>query len=96
MRAKGADVDFAKLLSSEPDRGVTNIRNVDSTHWRPWLGLEHRCLVPFTSFSEFGKRHGGNVWFEAMFCSKAFTRRLSLGRGRVDRRSCPSAPTLGF
>jgi putative SOS response-associated peptidase YedK len=25
--------------------------------------VEHRCLVPFTSFSEFNKAAGGNVWF---------------------------------
>jgi putative SOS response-associated peptidase YedK len=34
------------------DRGVTNIRNVDSAYWRAWLKPEHRCLVPVTSFSE--------------------------------------------
>lgn len=32
---------------------VTNIRNLGSGHWRRWFGLEHRCLVPFTSFSEY-------------------------------------------
>ena len=31
---------------------ITNIRNTASRHWQPWLGPEHRCLVPFTSFSE--------------------------------------------
>jgi putative SOS response-associated peptidase YedK len=34
------------------DRGVANIRNVDSPHWRSWLRPEFRCLVPATSFSE--------------------------------------------
>ena len=34
------------------DRGVTNIRNVDSPHWRAWLGPAYRCLVPATSFCE--------------------------------------------
>ena len=34
------------------DPGVTNIRNTGSPHWRRWLGVEHRCLVPFTAFSE--------------------------------------------
>jgi putative SOS response-associated peptidase YedK len=34
------------------DPGVTNIRNVSSSHWRRWLGLESRCLVPMNSFSE--------------------------------------------
>lgn len=31
----------------------TNIRNVGSPHWRPWLDREHRCLVPATAFSEY-------------------------------------------
>jgi putative SOS response-associated peptidase YedK len=32
---------------------VTNIRNTASSHWRPVLGEAHRCLVPFTAFSEY-------------------------------------------
>lgn len=32
---------------------VTNIRNIKSPHWRPLLGTQHRCLVPFTAFSEY-------------------------------------------
>jgi putative SOS response-associated peptidase YedK len=35
------------------DRGVTNIRNVASPHWRGWLKPENRCLVPATSFCEY-------------------------------------------
>lgn len=31
----------------------TNIRNVNSVHWQPWLKPESRCLVPVTSFSEY-------------------------------------------
>jgi len=34
------------------DRGITNIRNVDSPHWRGWLGVPHRSVVPATSFCE--------------------------------------------
>jgi putative SOS response-associated peptidase YedK len=34
------------------DRGVTNIRNVNSPHWRAWMKPENRCLVPVTSFCE--------------------------------------------
>lgn len=45
------------------DRGVTNIRNTASPHWRRWLGVENRCVVPFTSFSEFNKAEGGDIWF---------------------------------
>jgi putative SOS response-associated peptidase YedK len=33
---------------------VTNVRNVASPYWRPWLKPEHRCLVPATAFSEYG------------------------------------------
>jgi len=45
------------------DPGVTNIRNTSSPHWRRWLKPESRCLVPFTSFSEFNKAEGGDIWF---------------------------------
>ena len=47
------------------DPGVTNIRNATSLHWRRWLGPENRCLVPFTSFSEYDMIHGKKVpvWF---------------------------------
>src|SRR5690606_23202941 len=34
------------------DRGTTNIRNVFSPHWRSWLGVTSRCVVPVTSFAE--------------------------------------------
>jgi putative SOS response-associated peptidase YedK len=63
LEAKGEVVNFEKLLRMEPDGGTTNIRNVASQHWKRWLGTEHRCVVPFTSFSEFNKAHGGDVWF---------------------------------
>jgi putative SOS response-associated peptidase YedK len=32
---------------------VTNIRNIKSPHWRALLKTQHRCLVPFTAFSEY-------------------------------------------
>lgn len=63
LRTKGKDVDFAQLLKMEPDSGTTNIRNVSSRHWKRWLGVEKRCIVPFTSFSEFNKAEGGDIWF---------------------------------
>ena len=34
------------------DRGVTNIRNINSPHWRAWMKPENRCLIPVTSFCE--------------------------------------------
>ena len=54
------------LKNRRSDPGVTNVRNVGSPHWRRWLGVEHRCLVPFTSFSEHEQRPDGTrppVWF---------------------------------
>jgi putative SOS response-associated peptidase YedK len=48
------------------DSGVTNIRNVKSPHWRRWLGVEGRCVVPFTSFSENEVMPDGSrppIWF---------------------------------
>ncbi len=48
------------------DPGVTNIRNVTSPHWRRWLDVESRCVVPFSSFSENEVLPDGSrppVWF---------------------------------
>ena len=44
---------------------VTNVRNVKSPHWRPWLKPGYRCLVPVTSFSEYAdtKPRKTPVWF---------------------------------
>ena len=72
LEAKGKAVDFKELLRMEPDGGTNNIRNTSSKHWKRWLGVEHRCVVPFNSFSEFNKDAGGNVWF-------AFDQSRSLG-----------------
>src|SRR3954452_21449659 len=65
LEAKGKTVDFKELLRMEPDSGTTNIRNVSSAHWKCWLGPEKRCLVPFTSFSEYDTIDGKKtpVWF---------------------------------
>ena len=54
------------LKGRKVDKGVTNIRNTSSPHWRRWLGPQSRCLVPFTSFSENDKGPVGKavpVWF---------------------------------
>jgi putative SOS response-associated peptidase YedK len=63
LEAKGKQVDFKELLRREPDKGTTNIRKLESKHWERWTGLEHRCIVPFSSFSEFNKDAGGDIWF---------------------------------
>ena len=54
------------LKGKKSDPGVTNVRNVKSPHWRRWLGVESRCVVPFTSFSENDTLPNGThppVWF---------------------------------
>ena len=85
LRAKGKEVDFKELLRMEPDGGVTNIRNTSSKHWTRWLEVENRCVVPFTSFSEFNKAEGGDIWFalgdDSRFLS--FCCRLLFMVGRV-------------
>jgi putative SOS response-associated peptidase YedK len=63
LRAKGKAVDFNEVLRMEPDGGTTNIRNVRSKHWTRLLSSQHRCVVPFNSFSEFNKAEGGDIWF---------------------------------
>ncbi|WP_398468019.1 SOS response-associated peptidase [Tardiphaga sp.] len=63
LEAKGKQFDFKDLLRMEPDSGTTNIRNTSSKHWKRWLGVENRCIVPMSSFSEFNKEAGGDIWF---------------------------------
>lgn len=66
LRTKGKEVDFDQLLRDEPDSGTTNVRNTSSAHWKPWLAPAHRCLVPFTAFSEPSRDEAGKhrpIWF---------------------------------
>ena len=51
------------LEGKKTDRGVTNVRNTRSPHWRRWLGPANRCLVPLTAFAEPAGRGKGNAWF---------------------------------
>jgi putative SOS response-associated peptidase YedK len=54
------------LKGRKTDPGITNVRNVSSPHWRRWLGPDSRCVVPFTSFSEYETLASGEkqpVWF---------------------------------
>ncbi len=67
--SKGNDVDFQQVLKLEPDGGTTNVRNTASMHWKRWLGVGNRCVVPITSFAEpdpANKVNGErtpNAWF---------------------------------
>jgi len=59
--------------SGDPSVHHTGLRspsfrfNVSSAHWKRWLGPDHRCLAPFTSFSEYDSIDGKKVpvWFAA-------------------------------
>ena len=44
---------------------ITNIRNTASPHWRGWLNVGHRCVVPFNSFCEYAdtKPRKTPTWF---------------------------------
>ncbi|MDU0359787.1 SOS response-associated peptidase [Rhizobium sp. 25PS6] len=67
LRQKGKAVDMDMLIRMEPDKGVSNIRNLP--HWKKWFGVQSRCIVPVTSFAEpdpASKQDGGstpNAWF---------------------------------
>jgi putative SOS response-associated peptidase YedK len=80
------------------DPGVTNVRNVKSPHWRRWLGTAHRCLVPFSAFSEptaAGGRPDTWEWFAldesqplgffaGIWTSWTSTRKLKEGEVTID------------
>ena len=66
MARWGMPTPVFALTGKKSDPGVTNVRNVKSPHWRRWLGIENRCVVPFTSFSENEALPDGSkppVWF---------------------------------
>lgn len=56
--------EFA-LVGKNYDAGVTNVRKTTSPHWRRWLSVDNRCVVPATSFSEPDQASGSKVlhWF---------------------------------
>ena len=47
------------------DAPITNFRNTASPHWRAWLNVEQRCVVPFNSFCEYAdtKPRKTPTWF---------------------------------
>lgn len=48
------------------NKGTTNVRHPWYDDWKGYLGVEHRCLVPFDSFAEPTKLAdgtSGNAWF---------------------------------
>lgn len=62
MKRWGMPSPVFALKGRNYDKGVTNVRNTKSPHWRRWLGPASRCVVPFTSFAEPGPDKKP-VWF---------------------------------
>jgi len=66
---KGKPYDLNELIRLQLDGGTTNVRKLNLPHWKRWFGVEHRCLVPVTSFAEpdpASQIEGGkvpNAWF---------------------------------
>jgi putative SOS response-associated peptidase YedK len=52
MARWGMPSSFFALKGRNADPGATKVSNVPSPHWRRLLGVENRCVVPFTSSSE--------------------------------------------
>jgi len=79
---------------------VTNIRNVSSPYWRPWLQPEYRCLVPVTSFSEYAPKPNPEtgrkdiVWF-ALDETRPLFAFAGLWRPWTGRRGTKANPVEG-
>ena len=101
-RGNDAKLEWAKMRWGLPGPSqfggapVTNIRNIKSAHWRALLGPAHRCLVPFTAFSEFedASPKGKKVirWFappdRGMLC---FAGIWNAWRGEYGSKKAPNA-----
>lgn len=60
------------LEGKKVDKGVTNVRNTSSPHWRRYLKPEFRCLVPFTAFCEPSRDPSDRyepVWFALRYAA---------------------------
>ncbi|WP_454684015.1 SOS response-associated peptidase [Ancylobacter moscoviensis] len=79
---------------------VTNIRNLASPHWRRWTGPASRCLVPFTSFSEYAPEPNPAtgrkdvVWF-ALSAERPLTFFAGLWARWTGRRGTKANPVVG-
>ncbi|SCB54127.1 Putative SOS response-associated peptidase YedK [Bradyrhizobium shewense] len=59
LQAKGKEVDFKEFADGARQRHHKHPeRELETLD-----GPEHRCVVPFNSFSEFNKAEGGDIWF---------------------------------
>jgi putative SOS response-associated peptidase YedK len=90
LQAKSIPFDFAHLVRMEPDGGTTNVRRVDSKHWTRWLGVENRCVVPFTLCrTRLSTPRRGRSRSERVVCSQRG------GAADVSRRHSGAAMAIG-
>ena len=82
---------------------ITNIRSVNSPHWRGWLKPANRCLVPFTSFCEYAdtKPRKTPTWFalnddRPLGCSRVSGRHGTAGVARKPTQLRASISYLDF
>lgn len=74
----------------------TNIRHADKPHWRRWLEVGHRCLVPVNSFCEYEEAQPRKIptWFaldptRPLFCFAGIWTRW------IGTRGTKKAPVTG-
>ena len=55
LEAKGKNRRFRRAPAAGAGQRHNQYPQCSQPHWKRWLGTAHRCVVPFTSFSEFNK-----------------------------------------
>ena len=95
IRGQGQDSGLQGAAEGRAGQWSHQHRNTSSGHCKRWQGVEHRCLVPFSSFSEYDAIDGKKapVWFAAdesrplLCCAGLWTTCTS-----VRARSQPTCP----
>ncbi len=63
---KQQESDYTKarsLIALDPNSSVPIIGDVRHVHWKKWLKIKNRCLVPFNAFAEADGRRSKHTWF---------------------------------
>jgi putative SOS response-associated peptidase YedK len=79
------------LKGRNSDSGVTNVRNAASPHWRRWLGVESRCVVPFLRSGETSFRTSSTA-STASCCGWTVNEMRLTDRSWRRRCSCTNVP----
>ena len=77
------------------NRPVTNVRNTKSGYWRAWMGVEHRCLVPATSFCEYAPGKPATPHWFALGEDRPLFAFAGLWRPWTGRRGTKAEPAEG-